>query len=162
MNKRGEGLLSIEWLTATIPKIIVVILLIAIFALFLIALFSTEQSKEQRDFSRIVAEIKEYVDMDYQGYADSIRVPIDSDSKLDVVLFPSDDSPDVCQDKACVCIYYREGDRTKEECEIYKTVENTCSADCDDVCFARTQRLTLEPDATVITIKRECNVISFG
>lgn len=157
MQKRGQ--LSLEWLVSNIPQIIIMVILFGAFVLLILIFTSEEPDKERQDFNRIIAEVTEFTKTDYVG-EESIRVPVDSKSPLNIITYPAGKGPDVCQGLSCICLVFRKGDKLKTECEVYQDIKNTCKADeCGDLCFSKTRTLTLDRDSTSVTVTRTCHEI---
>jgi nitrogen fixation-related uncharacterized protein len=155
--KKGV-LISWNKLVEAIPYIVVFVGLIALFWALGTGFFSKPRSPAEQDFARIIRDLDDLLAQRYIA-PDSITVPVQITSVLDIVMYPKGASPKSCQGKACICLYETKGGKYVEHCKIYD-FSNVCPSECGPVCLTQVQRLSLLPGDSSVTVSRGCNDIS--
>lgn len=157
--KRGKkGAISLETLVKFIPHIIVTLVVLAVFGGLLITFITKPMTTEMKDFERIIAEIDYLKEQPYTGIPQTITVPVQKESPLDLYFFPAftGDAPLECKNNACICLYTKDS----RICKAYPDIERTCDT-CGPICLD-TKKHIIRTSPTKLTIMRDCNEIIFS
>ena len=160
--KKGE--VSFEALVKLIPHILITVGLLFILVMFVASFYAKQKSPEEQDFQRIITELDELLDRSFVGNELSIRVPVQAKSVLDMIMYPAEDAPPICQKKSCVCLYQQKDGQIYPTCKTLPKITGRCREDqlgdcrveANSLCFDRERRARMNPTDKVVTVSRTC------
>lgn len=149
--KKGQ-LLAFEALVKLIPHIIVLIVVIAVLVLFVNVFLAKDVTPEMKDFERILSEVDYLMKQPNSGEAQTITVPVQRDSNLNMHFLTPGNMVNQCNKKACLCLNSDKG----AFCKVYPDFTEECTLNCN-VCSIEV--FPIRNEKTKVKITRACGKI---
>jgi len=164
MRKRGS-ILSLETLVILLPRLLVIILVIAVLVVLYTSFWMPKKTPVDKDFERVIAEIKDLQNAKEYRY---LEIPLGTDRKYDILIQSPDSSVSISErycpvGSACLCVLYEGISRCEKLPALKKDKGFVGMLDCPTTCGGEIvcvpdapRRISIEVGDS-ITLKRTCN-----
>jgi len=150
--KKGQ-LIALETIVKFLPHIIVLVIVIAVFVMFVNVFLAKDITPEMKDFERVLSEMDYIMKQPNSGETQTIAVPVQEKSNLDMRFLGPGNIVSECNKKACLCLNSDKG----AFCKVYPDFTGECTSNCKNVCSIDVAPIRNEK--TKITITRTCGTI---
>jgi|GEM_PF-3717215 len=153
-----KGVLPLETLVKFIPHAIVLIVVFVVFVGLINTFLAKDLTPEMKDFERVLSEMDYIMSQPNSGQTQSIIVPVQGGSNLDIRYFGAGNIVKECNKKPCLCL----NSGGSAYCKVYPELSNSCTSSCNTICSLNAESLANRNDKYKITITRTCNEITLS